>query len=256
VMGNAVVKTAAIDLAIQWSCWAVSAVFKSEKIYDLAGTGSFILLTHLSRRWGGHSYTRQTVHGWLVTAWGLRLGTFLFLRMMAAGQDRRFNNIRDRPGVFWFYWTMQGVWVFTTLLPTVILNTERRNPPLGFRDYLGWALWGVGFLMEAIADQQKWNFRRDPDNAGKFIRHGLWAYSRHPNYVGEIMQWAGLFISASSVMQGTQYLTVTSPLILWFLIRYLSGVPPLEEYALKKWGADPQYQKYVKDTPVFWPFWK
>ncbi|XP_061114581.1 uncharacterized protein si:ch211-210c8.6 [Conger conger] len=253
VMGSTFVKCAATDLAIQWFGWAVAAALKTEKFYDLAGSGTFILLAHLSRMWGGTGHVRQNVQTGLVTAWGLRLGTYLFLRIMKDGHDRRFDKARDSPGTFFVYWTVQALWVFMTLLPTLILNSERRDEPLGPRDYLGWGLWGLGFATEAIADQQKWNFKQDPDNAGKFIQSGLWAYSRHPNYLGEILQWCGLFLSASSVMRGVQHLSVASPLFLWFLLRHVSGVPILERQALKRWGSDPAFQNYLRNTPLLWP---
>ncbi|KAG9333999.1 hypothetical protein JZ751_009315 [Albula glossodonta] len=181
---------------------------------------------------------------------------------MKDGHDRRFNNVRDNPGMFFVYWTVQALWVYMTLLPTLILNSERRDEPLGPRDYIGWGIWGLGFATEAIADQQKWNFKRDPDNAvripffgdlGKFIQSGLWAYSRHPNYLGEILQWSGLFLSASSVMRGAQHLSVVSPLFVWFLLRHVSGIPILEQQALKRWGSDPAFQNYIRDTPLLWP---
>ncbi|XP_071333292.1 uncharacterized protein [Trachinotus anak] len=254
IMGSTLVKCAVTDLGIQWAGWAVAAALKTEKFYDLAGSGTFILLAHLSRIWGGASHVRQKVQTGLVTAWGLRLGTFLFMRILKDGHDRRFNNVRDSPGTFFVYWTIQAVWVFMTLLPTLMLNSERRDVPLGTRDYVGWTLWGLGFATEAIADQQKWFFKRDPDNAGKFIQSGLWAYSRHPNYLGEILQWSGLWLSASSVMQGPQYLSVASPLFVWFLLRYVSGIPILEKQAMKKWGSDPVFQNYIKNTPLLWPW--
>ncbi|KAL6483358.1 hypothetical protein MHYP_G00082300 [Metynnis hypsauchen] len=247
-------KCAAVDLGVQWVGWAFASAMKTEQFFDLAGSGTFVLLAHLSRIWGGTRHLRQNVQTGLVTAWGLRLGTFLFLRIMKERQDRRFNNVRDSPGVFFVYWTLQAVWVFVTLMPTLILNTERKDKPLGPRDYAGWVIWGLGFATEAIADQQKWNFKNDADNTGKFIQHGLWAYSRHPNYLGEILQWSGLFLSASSVMRGSQYLSVVSPLFVWFLLRHVSGIPILEKQAMKKWGADPAFQSYIKNTPLLWPF--
>ncbi|XP_072553383.1 uncharacterized protein [Salminus brasiliensis] len=253
-MGVTLAKCAAVDLGVQGLGWALAAAMKTEQFYDLAGSSTFILLAHLSRIWGGTQHLRQNVQTGLVTAWALRLGTFLFLRIIKEGQDRRFNNVRDSPGVFFVYWTLQAVWVFVTLLPTLILNTEKKDKPLGLCDYAGWVIWGLGFATEAIADQQKWNFKNDPDNVGKFIQNGLWAYSRHPNYLGEIMQWSGLFLSASSVMHGPQYLSAVSPLFLWFLLKYVSGIPILEKRAMKKWGADPAFQNYIKNTPLLWPF--
>ncbi|KPP78282.1 hypothetical protein Z043_102228 [Scleropages formosus] len=255
-MGSVLTRCALTDVAVQWLGWAAAAALRTEKFYDLAGT--FLLLAHLSCQWGGTGYVRQNVQTGLVAAWALRLGAFLFGRILKEGQDRRFSNVRDNPRIFFVYWTMQALWVFVTLLPTLILNSERRDKPLGTRDYVGWGIWGVGFATEAIADQQKWNFKQDTNNIGKFIQSGLWAYSRHPNYLGEILQWTGLFISASSVMKGPQYLSVVSPLFVWFLLRHVSGIPILEKQALQKWGSDPAFQNYIKNTPLLWPdlrFW-
>uniref|UniRef100_A0A8D2J128 Steroid 5-alpha reductase C-terminal domain-containing protein n=2 Tax=Varanus komodoensis TaxID=61221 RepID=A0A8D2J128_VARKO len=148
---------------------------------------------------------------------------------------------------------MQGIWVFITLLPTLLLNLEKNGKPLGFWDYLGWSIWAVGFTTEAVADQQKWHFRSNPDNADKFIQSGLWAYSRHPNYLGEILLWTGLFVSATSVLHGWQYVSVLSPLLVWFLLSHVSGVPILEKAAMKKWGKQAAFQAYLRETPMLWP---
>ncbi|XP_036447168.1 uncharacterized protein si:ch211-210c8.6 isoform X2 [Colossoma macropomum] len=234
-MGVTLAKCAAVDLGVQWVGWALASAMKTEKFFDLAGSGTFVLLAHLSRIWGGTRHLRQNVQTGLVTAWGLR--------------SKDATSFRKLSSVF-----VPAVWVFVALMPTLILNTEQKDKPLGPRDYAGWLIWGLGFATEAIADQQKWNFKNDPDNAGKFIQHGLWAYSRHPNYLGEILQWSGVFLSASSVMRGPQHLSVVSPLFVWFLLRHASGIPILEKQAMKKWGADPAFQNYIKNTPLLWPF--
>ncbi|XP_030051319.1 uncharacterized protein C594.04c [Microcaecilia unicolor] len=244
---------AALDFALQWSLWALAALLKTERFYDLAGNVTFLLLAHLTLRWGRTKYLRQQIQTGLVTLWGLRLGAFLFLRILRAGRDRRFNGIREKPGTFFIFWTIQGVWVFLTLLPTMLLNLEKHNKPLGMRDYLGWSIWAVGFITEAVADQQKWRFQVDSDNRGKFIQSGLWAYSRHPNYLGEILLWLGLFVSASSVFQGAQHICAISPLFVWFMLNYVSGIPVLERQAMKKWGNNFAFQQYLKNTPVLWP---
>uniref|UniRef100_A0A8D0C0W8 Steroid 5-alpha reductase C-terminal domain-containing protein n=1 Tax=Salvator merianae TaxID=96440 RepID=A0A8D0C0W8_SALMN len=244
---------ASLDLALQWSLWVAAAALRTEKFFDLAGSGTFILLAHLSLNWGETQHLRQQVQTGLVTVWGLRLGLFLFLRILKEGHDRRFNGIRENAGTFFLYWTMQGAWVFITLLPTLLLNLEKHRKPLGFLDYLGWGIWAVGFIIESVADQQKWHFRSNPDNAGKFIQSGLWAYSRHPNYLGEILIWTGLFISAASVLRRWQYISILSPMLVWFLLNYISGIPILEKAAMKRWGKEPAFQTYLQKTPVLWP---
>ncbi|XP_078390801.1 uncharacterized protein LOC144672726 [Cetorhinus maximus] len=253
-MGTILLTCAMLSFAIQWLLWAAASILQTEKFYDLAGSGTFIVLTHLSYRWNRTSYHRQKIQSALITVWGLRLGLFLFVRVLAEGHDRRFNEVRSNPRRFFLYWTLQGVWIFITLLPTLILNTQEKDQPLCVRDYTGWTIWTLGFAIEAVADQQKWNFRSDPNNVGKFIQTGLWTYSRHPNYLGEILQWTGLFLSASSVMKGMEHLSVFSPVFLWYLLTHISGIPILEKQAMLRWGHDPAYLKYIKNTPALWPF--
>lgn len=140
-----------------------------------------------------------------------------------------------------------------TLLPTLILNSKQRDTPIGVRDYTGWVMWAVGFFFETIADYQKSSFRNNPQNSGKFINSGLWSLCRHPNYFGEILLWIGLYISASSTFKGWEYGSVISPVFVWGLVTHVSGVPLLERAGLKKWGSDPAYLKYLKDTPSLMP---
>merc|ERR1711976_73654 len=87
------------------------------------------------------------------------------------------------------------MWIFVTLLPTLSLNSKRKDHELCVRDYAGWAIWAVGFFFEALADHQKSVFKANAENAGQFITSGLWSISRHPNYFGEILMWLGLYIS-------------------------------------------------------------
>jgi len=252
---NHLVRTLGISMGVNWVGWAAASVLHTEKFYDLTGSLTFILLSSISH--GQSKMTvRQNLHSWMIFAWACRLGTFLFMRVLKDGQDKRFNEARDNPGKFFVFWSLQGVWVWLTLLPTLILNTERRNPALGTRDYLGYGLWLTGFLIEVTADMQKSIFKADPANEGKFITSGLWSLSRHPNYFGEIMLWAGLYVSSSSVFRGTQYMSVISPLFIYLLISRLSGVPLLEKSGLERWGKLPEYQKYLKEVPVLVPFTK
>uniref|UniRef100_A0A4W5LW29 Si:ch211-210c8.6 n=1 Tax=Hucho hucho TaxID=62062 RepID=A0A4W5LW29_9TELE len=185
------------NMGIQWTGWAISGALETENFYDLAGSGTFILLD---------------------------------------GKDRRFNNVRDSPRTIFVYWNLSGC---LTLLPTLMLNIEQLDEPLSLRDYLGWGICCLGFATEAITDQQKWLFKGNPDNAGKFIQSGLWGYSRHPNYLTEILQWVP---------------SMPSPLFVWFLLCHISGIPILDKQAMKKWGSDPAFQDYVKNTPLsYWP---
>jgi len=243
----------ATSLGINWAGWAVSALLHTEKFYDLTGSLTFILISHLSHNRSSMN-TRQNFQGWLIFAWACRLGTFLFMRILKDGSDKRFDKARDNPATLFKFWTIQALWVFITLLPTLLLNGERRSVPVGHRDYVGWALWGLGFLVEVVADMQKSIFKADPRNEGKFITTGLWSLSRHPNYFGEISLWFGIYISCSSVFKGVQYLSVLSPVAVMLLITKLSGVPLLEAQGMAKWGHLAEYKKYLEDVPVLIPF--
>ncbi|XP_064647603.1 uncharacterized protein LOC135500230 [Lineus longissimus] len=253
-MGNLLVRTAAVDFGIQWVLWVVAAALKTEKFYDLAGSGTFLLLAYQALQWGGTRFPRQSIQSDMVMVWAFRLGAYLFTRILKEGKDRRFNGVRDNPGKFFMFWTIQGVWIFVTLLPTLIMHSKKRDTPVGLRDYTGWSMWLIGFLIEVIADYQKSAFRNNPDNEGKFIQNGLWSISRHPNYFGEILLWFGLYISASSTFSKYEYLSVLSPVAVAFLLNNVSGVPLLEASAKRRWGTDPGYIAYKRRTPSLIPF--
>ncbi|XP_063421636.1 uncharacterized protein LOC134706542 [Mytilus trossulus] len=248
------VKAAAVDFGIQWACWAVAATLKTEKFYDLAGSSTFFLLALQSLRWNRTYFTRQKVQTGMVMAWAVRLGTFLFTRILKEGHDKRFNKVRDNPRVFWFYWTVQGVWVLLTLLPTLLVNSKKEDQPLTKKDYIGWGLWVAGFILETVADYQKSSFRNNPDNEGQFINVGLWKMVQYPNYLGEIMMWSGLYLTSTSVLKGWEHMAVVSPMFLTFLLTKLSGIPLQEKSAMRRYGSNPDYLQHIQNTKKLIPF--
>jgi len=256
---NLLLKAAVIDMGIQWGCCAAAIALKTEKFYDLAGSSTFLYLTWLTLSWGNRgaikrAFPRQLVQNTCVSVWALRLGSYLVSRVMHEGEDKRFKKAKENPSTFFVYWSVQGLWVWLTLLPTMILNIKRHNKPLGMRDYIGWGFWICGFLLQAVADSQKSSFRSNPENKGKFITEGLWSYSRHPNYLGEIMMWSGLFLPASSVMTGKELLSVISPVFVMYLLTNVSGIPILERMGEKRWGHLEEYQAYKRNTARLIPF--
>ena len=147
-----------------------------------------------------------------------------------------------------------ALWVWLSLSPTLVLNSRREDRPLSLRDYAGWSIWLVGMVIETVADYQKLTFRSDPANANRWIRSGLWGIVRHPNYLGEILLWAGLLISASSVFRRVDYLTALSPVLLALQLVHLSGIRILERRALRRWGEDPAYQHHLTSTYRLIPY--
>ncbi|GIX71838.1 hypothetical protein CDAR_5411 [Caerostris darwini] len=245
---------ATVDFSIQFCVFVASAFLKTEKFYDLTGSLTFIILAHLCTKWIPDRSERQTIQSGMILTWAVRLGTFLFIRVLKSGKDRRFDKARENPKLFFVYWTMQGMWVFITLLPSLLLLSRPDFTPLSNRDYFGFGLWILGFTIEVVADFQKSVFTNLPENKGKFINTGLWSVSRHPNYLGEILLWFGLYFSASSTFKGKEILCVLCPIFDMFLITRISGIPILEKHGMQKWGKDRQYIQYVKKTSLLIPY--
>jgi steroid 5-alpha reductase family enzyme len=124
---------------------------------------------------------------------------------------------------------------------------------LGIFALVGFLLWILGFGIEVIADRQKSKFRADPQNAGKFINTGLWSWSRHPNYFGEILLWIGVAVITIPVLSGWQWLTLISPIFVAILLTRVSGIPILESLADEKWGGQAEYENYKGKTSLLIP---
>jgi steroid 5-alpha reductase family enzyme len=182
--------------AIQWLAFAPAWLWRSERFYDLTGSLTYLALVGLALGTAEALSVRGLLLAACVAIWAVRLGSFLALRVYRAGHDRRFAEIKQSFPRFLVAWTLQGLWTFLTPW-AVWLVLLRPVEGLGLVDGLGFALWAAGFAIEVVADAQKSAFRRVPENAGRFIDRGLWAWSRHPNYFGEILLWVGVFVVAS-----------------------------------------------------------
>ncbi|MEE2526510.1 DUF1295 domain-containing protein [Hyphobacterium sp. HN65] len=254
VYGHSVMLGAGVlAFAINWLVFVPSAILKTEKFYDLTGSVTYLAVIGFALYSAGTVDLRGGLVAACVAIWALRLGTFLFARISADGKDKRFNEIKQNPARFFITWTLQGLWVsLTAACALMVVSTPVPQPADAFL-VAGLALWLTGFAIEVVADNQKRAFRRDPENAGKFITSGLWAWSRHPNYFGEIVLWTGIAIIALPILSGPQYVVLISPVFVMLLLTRVSGVPLLEKAAEQKWGSDPDFQAYRDRTPVLFP---
>ncbi|EAQ98254.1 DUF1295 domain-containing protein [Congregibacter litoralis] len=242
---------AALAFVIQWLVFIPAYLSQSERYYDF--TGSVTYVTVVACAVTVNNDPRSLLLAALVAIWALRLGSFLFLRIRDAGSDRRFDRIKPFFFRFMMTWTLQGLWVLMTAAAALAAMTSGSTPELGAPGVIGLGLWLAGFAIEVVADKQKRDFRRDPANSERFIQHGLWAWSRHPNYFGEILLWCGIAIIAAPALQGWQYATLISPVFVYLLLTRVSGIPMLDAHALKKWGHEEAYQAYRKATPPLFP---
>ena len=147
----------------------------------------------------------------------------------------------------------RGCGCLFTLAAALVAISSATRVEIGIFAIVGLVVWIIGFGFEVIADHQKSQFRSQPENKGKFITTGLWAWSRHPNYFGEIVLWLGVAIIAFPVLSGWQYLTLLSPVFVFILLTRISGIPMLEKRADDKWGGEPAYENYKRNTPVLFP---
>jgi len=242
-----------LAFAINWLAFIPSAIAQTEHYYDLVGGITYITVTIVAVLLSAELDVRAAIVAGMVLVWSLRLATFLFQRISKAGKDSRFDTIKTRPVPFLMAWTIQGLWVLLTAAAALAVVTGGNREPLGVIGYLGIAIWLAGFVIEVIADRQKSEFKADPANKGRFINVGLWAWSRHPNYFGEIVIWTGMAVIALPVLQGWQWAALISPVFVIFLLTKVSGVPMLEQKADERWGGEDDYEEYKRNTPVLVP---
>lgn len=236
--------------AINWIAFVPANRAKTEHYYDLTGSITYLSLVVAALVLSDDLDARSLIVAAMVGVWAVRLGSFLFRRVRRDGRDGRFDQIKVDPVRFFMTWTLQGLWVLLTLACALAIITSTERAPIGGIAVVGIAVWIVGFVVEVVADSQKSAFRKNPDNRGRFITTGLWAWSRHPNYFGEIMLWFGIAVMALPVLSGWRWVALISPVFVYLLITRVSGLPMLESRAAERWGDDEEYQAYVSRTPV------
>ena len=244
---------AVLCFAVNWIVFVPSYLARTEHFFDLTGSLTYVSAVLLAVYLTDSLDARSILLAALIVIWAGRLGSFLFARVRREGKDGRFDQIKQSLPRFFMVWTLQGLWVLMTAACALAAITAASGAPLGAFAAIGTLLWLAGFALEVTADRQKSAFRAEPANAGRFIDQGVWTWSRHPNYAGEILLWAGIAVIAFPALTGWQLATLISPVFVYVLLTRISGVPMLERRADKRWGDDLEYQAYKARTPVLWP---
>ena len=238
---------------INWLVFIPAYAQQTEHYFDLTGSITYISITVFALATAGLAEPRTVILGGMVLIWALRLGSFLVVRVKSDGKDARFDELKPNFFRFLNVWTIQGLWVLFTMSTALAAMTSAASEPLGVFAIVGTLVWIVGFGFEAIADAQKRVWRRDPANKGGFISSGLWSWSQHPNYFGEITLWLGVAIVAFPVLSGWQYVCLISPVFVYLLLTKVSGIPLLDKQAEERFAGNQAYADYCERTAVLFP---
>lgn len=230
--------------------YGISIITRRNDVADVAWGLGFVFLAWLAFYQSGGNDRAGVVNA-LITVWGLRLAWHIHARNHGKPEDFRYAQWRQEWKYFYLrsflqVFLLQGLFLFVIAWPVIYINLTV-PAPWGWLDYAGMALWLVGFYFETVGDYQLKQFKKNPAHRGKIITTGLWRYTRHPNYFGDAVQWWGIFLIACSLPGG--WITLASPVLMTYLLRYVSGVPMLE----RKYEGRAEFEAYKEKTSVFFP---
>ncbi|KAI0693423.1 DUF1295-domain-containing protein [Cytidiella melzeri] len=287
--------TLLVTVGYQLLGFAIAWTFQFDKITDFTGGSNFFILALLTLLMVNTYHTRNVVASVFVMVWAARLAGFLLFRVLKTGSDTRFDDIRSHFFKFMGFWIGQIVWVWTVSLPFVILNspavsdvaTGGTNPKFGTaRDIVGIVLWSIGWMVETLADIQKFRYKSTKPPKDRPIQTGIWKWSRHPPYFGEMLCWWGIWTLCLSPttnggnpgllgsVKAAQRAAVVSPIFTVLLLMFASGVPTAEKPTAKKFflmshstssssssssgspeypDAWPKYKAYLASTSILIP---
>ena len=245
--------TLAFILFIYVNIWfIISLIKKRNDIADEAWGLGFVLLAWTSLLISDNFYMQNVLVNILVSIWGIRLFTHIHKRHNGKEEDSRYLSWRNSWGKWFFIrsylqiFVLQGIFLYIIAIPLMFINKNVYGD-LNYLITIGLFIWIVGFLFESISDKQLSDFIKNPENKGKLMTKGLWKYSRHPNYFGEVILWWGLWIITLSVPNGIY--TIVGPITISILIIFVSGIPLLE----KKYKGRADFEDYKKRTSIFFP---
>ena len=240
-----------VTVCMQMSFFAIAYTLQIDKVTDFAGTSNFLVLAVFTL-WLSEDFSFPKILGSLmVIVWSLRLGIYLTYRIMVWGEDNRFDELRTKFWSFLGFWIYQILWVFLTSLPVIYFNSLESPTEMTALAAICLFMFITGFSIEAWADYTKFNHKLHGE---KWCTDGLWKYSRHPNYFGNILLWFGIFIFCFAY--DSPLWTIIGPLWTTFLLLFVSGLPFLEASADKKYGTDEGYLRYKNETSILIPWFK
>ncbi len=250
---QALVESLGLTLLLMVLFFLAAQLLKDNSIVDIAWGLGFVLVAFYTLIRFGATGPRPLAMTAMVALWGLRLAIYILFRSRGKGEDPRYAEFRAKWGgrfviySFLYVFMMQGILILIVAFPIVIVNTLGTGE-IGLLEGAGIGIFLFGILFETAADLQLFRFRKDSANKGKIMDRGLWRYSRHPNYFGEVALWWGIFFFSLGVRHSL--IGIAGPLTITGLILFFSGVPILE----RRFAGRPGYADYKRKTSRFVPW--
>lgn len=244
----------ALSVLINGVFFVIAATLRTDVFTDITYSLSFIVLTAILVAFAPYRDVPRLLIAGAVLLWGIRLGGYLFYRILHIKVDHRFDDKRDSFVKFGAFWLLQAVSVWVIMLPVYGMLTLPQETAIPTASLVaGLIVFLAGFALEAVADAQKYAFKSRPESKGQFMASGVWKWSRHPNYFGEMLVWWGLALPGVFLFRGLALLYFVGPVYITLLLLFVSGIPLLEKEADRKWGDREDYQEYKRRTSVLIP---
>lgn len=251
-MWNIIFIALASSLLINLVLFLVAFRLQSDKLTDVSYALSFLVIAIASLLYANDYHVFNWIIFSMVVLWAARIGGFLLIRVLIVGKDHRFDKMRGSFVRFGKFWLGQAITAWVLMLPVSMALYNGGNVSVGL--LIGFGIWLVGLLIEAVADYQKLIFKLNAYNRNKWIQEGIWTYARHPNYFGEILVWLGIYVACFAALSPLERLVgLSSPVLISLLLLFVSGVPLLEKAADERWGTQTSYQKYKSRTRLVIP---
>lgn len=250
---SSIISAFLIIIFIQLFFFTLAYLLKTDKFTDITYSATFVIVVIFKLLTVSSVTFPQIILTVLITLWGIRLGAYLFIRISKIKKDNRFDDIRGNFFKFLGFWLLQALTIWIILIPTILFLSQISHPYFYTISYISIPMFILALSIETIADWQKFVFKLDPKNKHKWIDSGIWHYSRHPNYFGEILVWWSLFIYITPYISGPDYLSVIGPLFITFMLLFVSGIPLLEKKNDQRYRDNSAYQRYKNSTSLLIP---
>jgi steroid 5-alpha reductase family enzyme len=244
----------ALSLLINGVFFIIAAMLRTDVFTDITYSLTFAVLAGVLFAFAPARGMLQFATAGAVLVWALRLGGYLFYRILRIKVDHRFDDKRNSFVKFGSFWLLQAISVWVIMLPVYGLLSAVTDAALSPATLVpGLAAFLAGLALETVADAQKFAFKSRPESKGEFMSTGVWRYSRHPNYFGEMLVWWGIALPGVFAFRGLEFLYFLGPVFITLLLIFVSGIPLLEKEADRKWGDRADYREYKRRTSILIP---